>query len=197
MFDYLKGAKFMWTVVAIVAGVLIVGLAFAHHIRSGVPANSHSGGLHNGVFRAATWLIKGLLRLGVPMGPMILLSVRGRKSGQMRTTPVDLFERDGRSYLVATHGGGDSNWVRNLRVAGEGTLTRGHFRRAITAVELPPEVAGCVLKDGLGARLAAPLRGYVLRHTLEMSPGASVEKFVSAARRHPVFELDFARKPGA
>lgn len=187
----------MWIVVALGAGALVVVLAFAHHLHSGAPANAHSGGLHNGVFRAGTWLIKGLLRLGVPMGPMILLSVRGRKTGQIRTTPVDLFERDGRSYLVATHGGGDSNWVRNLRVAGEGTLTRGHFQRAITAVELSPEVAGPVLKDGLSARLAAPMRGYVLRHTLEMSPGASVEEFVNAARRHPVFALDSARKPGA
>ncbi len=186
----------MWIVAGIVGVALIVILAFAHHIRSGAPANSHSGGLHNSVFRAGTWLIKGLLRLGVPMGPMILLSVRGRKSGQMRMTPVDLFERAGRSYLVATHGGGDSNWVRNLRVAREGTLTRGHFRRAITAVELTPEVAGPVLKDGLGARLASPLRGFVLRHTLEMSPDAPVEEFVSAARQHPVFELDSARKPG-
>ncbi|HEX2712888.1 MAG TPA: nitroreductase/quinone reductase family protein, partial [Candidatus Acidoferrales bacterium] len=45
------------------------------------------------LFLGATWILKGLLRVGIPMGPMILLSVRGRKTGKLRTTPVDLFER--------------------------------------------------------------------------------------------------------
>ena len=40
-----------------------------------------------------TWIIKRLLRAGVPLGPMILLTVRGRTTGQPRTTPVDLLER--------------------------------------------------------------------------------------------------------
>ena len=48
-----------------------------------------------------TWIIKRLLRAGVPMGPMILLTVRGRTTGQPRTTPVDLLERNDRRWLVA------------------------------------------------------------------------------------------------
>lgn len=187
----------MWLLASLGAGLLILTLAFAHHLHSGVTTGSPNVGLHNGVFRAGTWLIKGLLRVGIPMGPMILLTVRGRKTGQPRTTPVDLFERGGCSYLVATHGGGDSNWVRNLRAVGEGTLVRGRFNRAFTAVELTPEAAGSVLKEGLGPRLASPLRGFVLRHTLEIKAGASLEDFVSAARRHPVFQLDAPRAPVA
>src|SRR5689334_13909476 len=67
---------------------------------------------------AATWIVKGLLRVGFPMGgPMVLLTVRGRKTGRPRTTPVDLFERGGRRLLVSTHRQESSNWVRNLRVA--------------------------------------------------------------------------------
>ena len=96
-----------------------------------------------------TWIIKRLLRAGVPMGPMILLTVRGRATGQPRTTPVDLLERNGRRWLVATHGGASSNWVRNLRAAGEGILTRGRRRQPVTAVELSPEAAGTVLKEVL------------------------------------------------
>lgn len=184
----------MWILALVLVGLPILILALAHHLRSGA-TTTQGEGMHNSVFRAGTWLIKGLLRAGVPIGPMILLTVRGRKTGQPRTTPVDLFERGGRSYLVATHGGGDSNWVRNLRVAGEGTLTRGHRRRAITAVELTPEVAGPLLKDGLESRLALPLRGFVLRHTLEMTPGASLEDFIGVARQHPVFELDAPHEP--
>ncbi len=136
-----------------------------------------------------TWIIKWLLGVGVPLGPMILLTVRGRNTGQPRTTPVDLFERGGRSFLVSTHGEENSNWVRNLRAAGEGALTRGRTRRAITVVELTPDEAGPVLKDVLGPRLALPVRGFVLRRTLGVAPGAPLDEFISAARSHPVFEV--------
>jgi deazaflavin-dependent oxidoreductase (nitroreductase family) len=141
------------------------------------------------LFLAVTWIIKGLLRAGIPMGPMALLTVRGRKSGEPRTTPVDLFERAGRSFLVSTHRQESSNWVRNLRAAGEGALTRGRSRRAITVVELPPDVAGQVLKEVLGPRLASPVGGFILRRTFPVPPDAPLEDFISAARSHPVFEL--------
>lgn len=123
------------------------------------------------------------------MGPMVLLTVRGRKSGQPRTTPVDLFEGKGRSFLVSTHRQESSNWVRNLRAAGEGVISRGHSYRPITVVELPPEVAGQVLKDVLSPRLAMPLRRFVLRRTFSVSPDAPQGDFVTAANSHPVFEI--------
>jgi len=65
--------------------------------------------LSHRLFLAVTWAFKGLLRLGIPMGPMVLLTVRGRKSGQPRTTPVDLFEGNSRSFLVSTHRQESSN----------------------------------------------------------------------------------------
>ena len=142
-----------------------------------------------------TWIIQRLLRAGVPIGPMILLTVRGRTTGQPRTTPVDLLKLNGRRWLVATHGGASSNWVRNLRAAGEGILTRGRRRQAVTAVELSPEAAGSVLKEVLGPRLASPVRGLVLRRTLDVAPYASLDDFIEEARRHPVFEL--SSRPGA
>jgi deazaflavin-dependent oxidoreductase (nitroreductase family) len=148
-------------------------------------------------FSGANWILKKLLRAGVPMGPMILLTVRGRTTGLPRTTPVDLFERDGRRWLVATHGGSDSNWVRNLRAAGEGILTRGRRREAIAAAELTPEEAGPVLKEVLAPRLASPTRGFVLRHTLDVMPDASLDDFIGTARFHPVFELGSPYEPSS
>jgi deazaflavin-dependent oxidoreductase (nitroreductase family) len=124
---------------------------------------------------------------------MVLLTVRGRKSGEPRTTPVDLFEHNGRSFLISTHRQESSNWVRNLRAAGEGVLSRGRSRRTITVVELPQEIAGAVLKEVLGPRLALPLRGFVLRRTFSVPPGASLADFIAAARSHPVFEILPAR----
>src|SRR5215211_7466647 len=115
-----------------------------------------------------TSIIKRLLRAGIPLGPMILLTVRGRTSGQPRTTPVDLLDRDDRRWLVATH---------------------GRRREAVTAVELSPEQAGPVLKEVLGPRLASPVGGFVLRRTLDVAPDASLDAFIDEARRHPIFEL--------
>ena len=146
---------------------------------------------------AGTRIIKRLLRAGVPMGPMVLLTVRGRTTGQPRTTPVDLFERDGRRWLVATHDGANSNWVRNLRAAGEGSLTHGHRRQEVSAEELTPEAAGTVLKEVLGPRLASPARGFVLRRTLDVAPNASLDDFISEARRYPVFELRSRPEPSS
>ena len=141
------------------------------------------------LFLGATWILTGLLRIGIPMGPMILLTVRGRKSGKMRTTPVDLFQRENRSFLVSTHRQESSNWVKNLREAGEGTLTRGLNRRSIKVVELPPDAAGRVLQEVLGPRLASPVGGVVLRRTFSLAPDAPLEEFVRAAESHPVFEI--------
>jgi deazaflavin-dependent oxidoreductase (nitroreductase family) len=153
-------------------------------------ASPHQGpSIPHALFLGVTWIINGLLRAGMPMGPMILLTVRGRKSGEWRTTPVDLFARGGRSFLVSTHRQESSNWVRNLRAAGEGMLTRGWSRRAITVVELPPEAAGQVLKEVLGPRLASPVGGFVLRRTFSVPPDAPLEDFIHAAQSHPVFEV--------
>jgi deazaflavin-dependent oxidoreductase (nitroreductase family) len=138
-----------------------------------------------------SWGIKLLLRLGVRLtifGPMMLLTVRGRQTGKSRTVPVDLHERDGRRFLIATHDEGD--WVYNLRAAGEGMLSLGWRRQAFTAVELTPEAAGLAIKDILGPLLASPgVRGSALRQNIGVSVDASLDDFITAARRHPVFEL--------
>jgi len=126
------------------------------------------------------------------MGPMVLLTVRGRKSGEPRTTPVDLFERNGRSFLVSTHRQENSNWVRNLRT-GRRRRAQPRSQPPITVVELPPETAGTVLKEVLGLRSASPLRGFVLRRTFSVPPDAPLADFIADARSHPVFEIVPAR----
>ncbi len=154
-------------------------------------SHSHSG-LEKAVLSIVGKTFRLMLRLGVRLGPMMMLTVRGRKSGVARTNPVDLFERDGRHWLVATHDA-NASWVRNLRAAGEGTLSRGRRRYVFTAVELPQPEAGAVLKEVLGPRLARPAAGFVLRQTIGVPPDASLERFISAAAFHPVFELAVSR----
>src|SRR5512143_419300 len=64
------------------------------------------------------------VRLGVDLGPkMALITVRGRRTGRPLTTPITLFEANGRRYLFGTFG--NTDWVQNARAAGELTLTRG------------------------------------------------------------------------
>lgn len=147
------------------------------------------------LFLGGTWIVKNLLGAGVPIGPMILLTVRGRTTGKPRTTPVDLLARAGRRWLVATHGGEDSNWVRNLRASGEGTIRLGRRRQAFSAVELTPQAAGPLLKEVLEPRLASPVGGFVLRHTLEVASDASLDEFIRVAQSHPVFELRPSAEP--
>lgn len=137
--------------------------------------------------RVFSGIVARLLGAGIPMGPLILLSVRGRTTGQPRTTPVALLERDGRRWLVGVFG--EANWTRNLRAAGEGILAHGRRRQAFVTVELSPEAAGPVLKDAVAPNPASRMIALVLRRYLGVAPDASLDGFVAEARRHPVFEL--------
>jgi deazaflavin-dependent oxidoreductase (nitroreductase family) len=83
------------------------------------------------------------------------LEIRGRRSGRPIRTLVPPFELDGSRYLVA--GGGETQWVRNLRAAGEGELRRGRRREPFRAVELLGEERDRVVvayRERLGRRAA-------------------------------------------
>lgn len=88
---------------------------------------------------------KPLIALGVPMGPDVLLTVRGRRSGLPRTTPVTIGEYGGRRGIISPFG--ESNWVRNLRAAGGGTIRFGRRREEIRVVELSREEAVRFLRE--------------------------------------------------
>ena len=189
----------MWTLVlAMMAGVVFVLIAGLVTLL--VATNHRTGGRQGGAQVALMGLVSDvvtrLLRMGVPIrifgNPVVLLTVPGRKTGLPRTALVDLYERDGRRFLVSTHGDDKAQWVHNLRAAGRGTLTRRRRTQEFTAMELPPEAAGRALKEILGPRLATPFGGFALRQTVEVTADAPLERFISAARRHPVFELSAA-----
>lgn len=136
--------------------------------------------------RAANVLTVALARAGfrlVGFGkyPMYLLTVRGRKSGQPRTVPIVLLERNGNRYLASPYGA--VNWVRNLRAAGEATLTRARRSETVTARELPKEEAALVLRDDV--RKGNPFARY-----FGVTAGSSLEEFERAALSHPLFVLE-------
>jgi deazaflavin-dependent oxidoreductase (nitroreductase family) len=74
-----------------------------------------------------------VMRLGLTS----TLAVRGRTTGEWRTVPVNVLDLDGTRYLVAPRG--ETQWVRNLRAAGEGELRRRGRSERFRAVELPDE----------------------------------------------------------
>ena len=87
-------------------------------------------------------------RLGLSVWGSRILQVPGRTTGTMRATPVNLLTHEGRTYLVAPRG--VTQWVRNLRVAGEGALRVGRRVEPFRATELPdadkPEVLRAYLR---------------------------------------------------
>ncbi|MFI6042216.1 nitroreductase/quinone reductase family protein [Nocardia sp. NPDC051321] len=79
-----------------------------------------------------------LPRLGISVMGSRLLAVRGRKSGEWRTTMVNLMVReDDARFLVAPRG--HTQWVRNLRVSGGGELRLGRKVEQFTATEIADE----------------------------------------------------------
>ncbi|MGE0881499.1 MAG: nitroreductase family deazaflavin-dependent oxidoreductase [Acidimicrobiia bacterium] len=88
-------------------------------------------------------------RAGLSVKGSRVLEVRGRKSGELRTTVVNLLTVDGVQYLVAPRG--TTQWVRNVRAAGTATLRVGRRRQAIRVEELAdtdkPPILRAYLKE--------------------------------------------------
>jgi deazaflavin-dependent oxidoreductase (nitroreductase family) len=78
--------------------------------------------------------VAAFTRLGISVWGSRVLEVRGRTSGKPRRTPVNLLTIDESKYLVAPRG--ETQWVRNLRVAGDGVLILGRRRQPFTGVEV-------------------------------------------------------------
>jgi deazaflavin-dependent oxidoreductase (nitroreductase family) len=126
--------------------------------------------------------ISGLTRLGISVLGSRQLRVRGRSSGEWRSTPVNLLTLDGTRYLVAPRG--ETQWVRNLRVQGSGELRVGRRSEVFAATELTDE------------QKPAVLRAYLRRWKWEVGaffegvgPQASDAELRAVASRHPVFRI--------
>jgi deazaflavin-dependent oxidoreductase (nitroreductase family) len=128
-------------------------------------------------------LSKLLLAVGVPMGPDVLLTVPGRKSGLPRTTPVAVAEMAGRWWLVGPFG--DVDWARNLRVSGRATLTIRRVKEEVTAVEMAPAERAEFFREIVNPYLRAhPAARWIVRN-LDQIP----EDPVAAAEEVIVFEV--------
>ena len=79
--------------------------------------------------------VRWLTDHGISLFGSRVLVVRGRRSGEPRSVPVNLLELGGERYLVAPRG--NTQWVRNARAAGGGELRLGRRTEPVVLTELP------------------------------------------------------------
>ncbi len=121
------------------------------------------------------------LRLGLGPRNTYLLTVPGRRTGRLYTTPVTLVEQAGRPWLVAPFG--EREWVKNARAAGAVELRRGRTSLRCAVAEVSPAERAPILRTYLE-------RVPIVRPFFDARKGAPVEAFAAEAERHPVFRLE-------
>ncbi len=138
--------------------------------------------------RIGTAILRTLLRARLPLGPLALLSVRGRKTGNIYTTPVALVKRDGQWWLVAAFG--EVNWVRNLRASGAASLIFQGRNERINVIEVESVEAAPVLKQFLMKFHIVPF----IPPYFQTTPESPLDDFEREAPHHPVFRISGIRK---
>jgi deazaflavin-dependent oxidoreductase (nitroreductase family) len=146
-------------------------------------------------YRAPGWLTRNVMnravawlaRRGISVWGSRVLEVPGRRTGEVRRTPVNLLELDGASYLVSPRGHGQ--WVRNVRASGGRlSLVLGRRRTAYLASELDD------------AEKVEVLRAYLRRWKAEVGAffggvgaDSTDDELAAIAHRHPAFRLTEVR----
>jgi deazaflavin-dependent oxidoreductase (nitroreductase family) len=128
--------------------------------------------------------VMAIQNLGIVTGPVRVLTVPGRKSGEPRSTPATPFMFHDSLYVVGGYPRAD--WVLNARAAGGGTVTRGRRSERVSFVEITAEEARPVLR-------AFPDRvprgvGFFKRSGLVQQ--GTADEFEALAGRCTVFRLD-------
>jgi deazaflavin-dependent oxidoreductase (nitroreductase family) len=128
-------------------------------------------------------MVHGLARLGIGLAGAETLAVRGRKSGEWRTNPVNPFEIEGRTYLLAPRG--TTEWVRNMRAAREGELRKGSRARRFTAREVDDSEKLPLL------RVYVDRWAWEAKDFLGVGKDATDDQLREIAHENPAFEITF------
>lgn len=132
--------------------------------------------------KPANRLIILLNRLGLSIGTMHILSIPGRKTGKMRSTPVSVLRVNGQRYILTAL---ETGWVKNARAAGWGWLSYGRKKERVVLIELPVEERPPILRE---FPVQVPGGVFMFKRLLDLP--ADPEAFAQAAPRCPVFRLE-------
>lgn len=122
-----------------------------------------------------------LVGLGLAPADYYLLQVRGRMTGRLYSTPVNVIRVGGAEFLVAPRG--RTQWVRNAEAGGELVLSRGRSRRRLRIRSVAPDDRPEILRAYLDR-----FRGTVQRY-FPVTAGSPASAFIPLTDRYPVFEL--------
>jgi deazaflavin-dependent oxidoreductase (nitroreductase family) len=129
-------------------------------------------------------ILKFLLGVGVPLGFNGLVTIRGRKSGVPRTTPLAIIEASGRRWVWSPWG--EVQWVRNLRAAGRARITVRRRSEDVRATELDESQRVAFFRDVLGPVARGIPFGIQF---IRIVDGVDLRDPVAAAEGRRVFEL--------
>ena len=136
----------------------------------------------NLVAKAANALIRWLAELGISIAGTRALRVRGRKTGRLRGVVINVLTVDDRDYLVSPRG--TTQWVRNVRAAGEVEMGPRWRSRVVRAIEVDDAAKPELLRRYLD-RWFWEVKG----HIAGLTPDSSDEEVKAAAPTIPVFAL--------
>ena len=135
----------------------------------------------SGLVKLMNAFIGRLASMGLVPGGTAQLQVKGRRSGQTRSTAVTLVEYDGNRYLVAPRG--NTEWVRNVQAAGGQAALKHGKSEQVRLEEVPVEQRAVIIKPYLKKTAMATKREFGIE------PDAPIEEFEKIATRHPVFRI--------
>jgi deazaflavin-dependent oxidoreductase (nitroreductase family) len=146
------------------------------------PATKETFQRPNVVERVFNRLFGVIVGLGGGLEHNYVLQVRGRKSGRLCSTPVNLLEMEQSQYLVAPRG--NTQWVRNVRSSLELSLKKGAKVHRFRARELIDSEKPVLLKEYL-SRYHKTVQRY-----FSIPMDSDLGSFAKIANRHPIFELE-------
>jgi deazaflavin-dependent oxidoreductase (nitroreductase family) len=125
-------------------------------------------------------LMQALVSHGLGPKQTYILTVKGRKSGKLYSTPVSLVEDANGRWLVAPYG--EVGWLRNARAAGRVTLTRGRHSEAVSIMEVGLKGSALVLRKYIALEP-------VTQPYFDARADSPLAAFEAEASRHPVFRI--------
>jgi deazaflavin-dependent oxidoreductase (nitroreductase family) len=121
---------------------------------------------------------------GIGLAPKksVMIEVKGRRSGEPRSVPVNWVEYDGNRYLVSPRG--ESEWVRNVRADGGQAVLRHGKRESVRLEELPAGERAPIIQAYLRENAMSTKQHFGI------DPKSDIAEFERIAHLHPVFRIE-------